>query len=109
MGGQGRVVGALPIPAVWRERRLLRPGFHVRGSTHGEGTNETQRYAVRGGLCSSRTCVRRDRRTQRDAGQQSNNEPDIFYGTVPAAINQAFGDPVRTTIQESARVPQLRR
>ena len=37
-------------------------------------------------------------------GSKGNNEPDMFYGTAPAAINEAFGDPCPDNDPENRRV-----
>ena len=60
----------------------------------GAGTNETQRYAVRGQAVfepSDTFKVRLIAAHSEMPGSKGNNEPDIFYGTAPAAINEAFG------------------
>ena len=62
----------------------------------GDGTNEMQRYAVRGQAVfepSDAFKLRLIAGHSEMPGSKGNNEPDIFYGAVPAAINEAFGDP----------------
>jgi iron complex outermembrane receptor protein len=69
--------------------------FTMEDPRTGEGTNETQRYAVRGQAVfepSDAFTVRLIAAHSEMPDSKGNNEPDMFYGNAPAAINEAFGD-----------------
>ena len=77
----------------------------------GAGTNDMQRYAVRGQAVfepDDALKVRLIAAHSEIPGSKGSNEPDMFYGAVPAALNASVRSALsRRRSDESARVPQL--
>ena len=71
-------------------------GFMSEDPRTGAGSNDMQRYAVRGQAVfepHDALKVRLIAAHSEIPGSKGSNEPDMFYGVVPAALNQAFGAP----------------
>lgn len=71
-------------------------GFMSRDPRTGAGSNEMQRHALRGQAVFEPNAAFKVRLIAAHSeipGSKGTHEPDMFYGTVPAALNEAFEVP----------------